>query len=257
MSTGDLSVRAEIDRQDELGQLARSFNRMARQIETTVATLRNFVADAAHEMNTPLTALRTNLELASRDKAGDAQLSAALEQAARLENLNDDLVQLSRLEGGIGLEGAGPVDLAGLAKRLGESYAAQAEQAGLDFELVVSTRPLIVNGDQELLIRAMNNLVDNAIKFTLQGGHVALTLDSSDSWAWIEVTDSGIGIEEADLDLVFGRFHRGRNAAAYPGSGLGLAISQSIVNAHGGRIEVASQPGRTRVKAYLPAHRPS
>jgi len=250
-------VRAEIDRQDELGQLARSFNRMAQQIEGTVATLRNFVADAAHEMNTPLTALRTNLELASRDRASAPQLKAALEQATRLENLNDDLVQLSRLEGGIGLEGASPIDLAQLVKRLGESYAAQAEQAGLDFELAISSRPLAVTGDQELLIRAVNNLVDNAIKFTPQGGHVALTLDGDDSWVWIEVVDTGIGIEEADLDLVFGRFHRGRNAAAYPGSGLGLAISQSIVSAHGGRIEVASQPGQTQVKAYLPAQKPS
>ena len=252
MSAGDLSVRTEISRNDELGQLAHSFNRMARQIETTVATLRNFVADAAHEMNTPLTALRTNLELAIRDRAGDPLLTGALEQATRLESLNDDLVQLSRLEGGIGLGSVGPVDLSQQLGGLGERYAAQAEQAGLDFELTVPRRSLIVEGDQDLLVRAMNNLVDNAIKFTPQGGQVTLALGGDDAWAWVEVTDTGIGIEESDLDQVFSRFHRGRNAAEYPGSGLGLAISHSIAEAHGGRIEMASQPGRTRVKIYLP-----
>jgi signal transduction histidine kinase len=173
-------------------------------------------------------------------------------QAARLEGLNDDLVQLSRLEGDIGLEHVEPVDLSRQLNRLGERYAAQAEQAGLDFDLAVSQRSLIVDGDPELLARAINNLVDNAIKFTPQGGRVTLALNGDSSWASITVADTGIGIEENDLALIFDRFHRGRNAAGYPGSGLGLAISQSIVKAHAGRIEVASQPGRTEAKVYLP-----
>jgi two-component system sensor histidine kinase MprB len=221
-----------------------------------VATLRNFVADAAHEMNTPLTALRTNLELAARPGPADPLLTGALDQAARLEKLNDDLVQLSRIEGGIGLESVGPVDLGRHLTRLSERYAAQAEQAGLAFEMTMAERTperaVIVEGDEELLTRAINNLVDNAVKFTPQGGRVTLALDGDGSWACITVADNGIGIEETDLALVFGRFHRGRNAADYPGSGLGLAISQSILDAHGGRIEVASQPGRTQVKAFLP-----
>jgi HAMP domain-containing protein len=140
MSAGDLGVRADIARGDELGQLALSFNRMAERIEATVATLRNFVADAAHEMNTPLTALRTNLELAARPGSADPLLTSALDQAARLEKLNDDLVQLSRIEGGIGLESVGPVDLGRHLTRLSERYAAQAEQAGLAFEMTMAER---------------------------------------------------------------------------------------------------------------------
>jgi signal transduction histidine kinase len=217
-----------------------------------VATLRNFVADAAHEMNTPLTALRTNLELASRSGTDDPLLTGAMEQAARLERLNDDLVQLSRLEGGIGLERTEPVDLERQIGRWAESYAAQAEQAGLHFELTMPGRPLIIDGDPDLLARATNNLVDNAIKFTPQDGRVALTLDGDDAWACIAVADTGIGIHEADLKLVSGRFHRGRNAAEYPGSGLGLAISHSIVEAHDGLMEIASRPGETRVTIRLP-----
>jgi signal transduction histidine kinase len=252
MSAGDLSVRTEIARRDELGQLARSFNRMAQQVESTVATLRNFVADAAHEMNTPLTALRTNLELAMRDNSGDPRLRGALEQATRLESLNDDLLQLSRLQGGIGLENVGPVDLSRQLKLWSERYAAQAEQAGLNYELTAPQRPLAVRGDQDLLARAINNLVDNAIKFTPQGGQIILTLGGDNGWVWLEVSDTGIGIEDSDLDQVFNRFHRGRNAAEYPGSGLGLAISHSIIEAHGGHIELTSQPGQTRVRVDLP-----
>ncbi|UCG25765.1 MAG: HAMP domain-containing histidine kinase [Chloroflexota bacterium] len=261
MSAGELAVRADISRGDELGQLAQSFNKMAERIEATVATLRNFVADAAHEMNTPLTALRTNLELAARADDADPLLASAMDQATRLEQLNDDLVQLSRIEGGIGLESVEPVDLGRRLLRLSERYAAQAEQAGLAFEMTMAEpmperapeRAVIVEGDEELLARAVNNLVDNAVKFTPQGGRVTLTLGGDGSWVTITVADTGIGIEEDDLNLVFGRFHRGRNAAEYPGSGLGLAISQSIIDAHGGRIEIASQPGRTQVRAFLPA----
>ncbi len=252
MSTGDLSIRAKISRGDEFGQLADSFNRMAEQIENMVATLKNFVADAAHEMNTPLTALRTQLELAAKTRNDDPLLTGAREQALRLVSLTDDLVQLSRLEGGIGLESTGPVDLGRLLSEVGERYAAQAEQAGLSFELTLSQQLLIAIGDQELLTRAFDNLLDNAIKFTPPGGQVNVTLSKDGSWAWIDVTDTGIGVEEDDLELIFDRFHRGRNAAEFSGSGLGLAIVLSIVEAHGGQIEVTSKPGHTLVKIRLP-----
>ena len=252
LSAGDLGVRANISRGDELGQLALSFNKMAERIEDTVATLRNFVADAAHEMNTPLTALLTHLELAARKEPDDPLLSGAIAQVARLESLNDDLLQLSRLEGGIGLESLAPVDLGAQLGRQGERYAAQAEQAGLDFELALEQRPLTVEGDKQLLARAVGNLINNAVKFTPEGGRVILSLSGEGSWATISVIDTGIGVEDADLALIFGRFHRGRNAADFPGSGLGLAITHSIVEAHGGRIEVASEPGRTQVKMLLP-----
>ena len=252
MSAGDLSVRANIERGDELGRLAGSFNTMAGRIEDTVATLRNFVADAAHEMNTPLTALLTHLELAAKNNPGDPLLSGAISQVSRLENLNDDLLQLSRLEGGIALDKLAPVDLGDQLGRQGERYAAQAEQAGLNFALALDREQITVEGDQELLARAVDNLVDNAIKFTPEGGEITLSLAGEGYWSLISVSDTGIGIEAADLALIFDRFHRGRNAAGYPGSGLGLAISHSIVEAHGGRLEVTSEPGRTRVRIFLP-----
>jgi signal transduction histidine kinase len=256
MSAGDLGVRANIFRGDELGQLALSFNKMAGRIEDTVATLRNFVADAAHEMNTPLTALLTQLELASRNQPEDPLLSGAITQVTRLESLNDDLLQLSRLEGGIGLEKLATVDLGRQLSTQGERYAAQAEQAGLNFEMDLDQRPLVVEGDQALLARAVDNLLDNAIKFTPEGGKISLSLSGDDSWATISVVDSGIGIEATDLSLIFGRFHRGRNAAEYPGSGLGLAITHSIIEAHGGHLEVTSEPGRTQVQMFLPIAQP-
>ena len=257
MSAGDLSVRANLSRGDELGQLALSFNKMAERIEDTVATLRNFVADAAHEMNTPLTALLTHLELAARSEPGNPLISGAITQVTRLENLNDDLLQLSRLEGGIGIGSLARFDLGAQVGDQGERYAAQAEQAGLDFELALDQRPLTVEGDRQLLVRAVDNLIENAIKFTPEGGRVTLSISGEGPRATISVSDTGIGIQDADLALVFNRFHRGRNAAEFPGSGLGLAITHSIVEAHGGRIKVTSEPGRTQVTIFLPIFEPS
>ena len=243
MAKGDLSGRADIKSRDELGQLARSFNQMADQVETTVSTLRRFVSDAAHELRTPLTALHTNLDLAldEKDAAGRiAFISQAQGMAKRLEELNTNLLDLSRLEAN-GL----PVkrellDLAELLRRRIELHASQAEQAGLDFGVEISTVSLPICADEEQIGRALDNLVDNACKFTAPGGTVQVRLLRQGEEAVFSVADTGIGIPADDLAQIFNRFHRGRNTTAYPGSGLGLAIVKAIVAMHAGQVEVQS-----------------
>ncbi len=143
--------------QDELGQMARAFNRMADQVESTIVTLRQFVADAAHQMHTPLTALRTNLELAAGP--GDAApqtlyLERAQGQVARLTVLTDELLQLARVETGIAGADRQRFDLAALARSLAEAQAARAEQAGLEFNLVAPDTPVWVMGQPEQIERA-------------------------------------------------------------------------------------------------------
>jgi signal transduction histidine kinase len=243
MAKGDLSGRADIKSRDELGQLARSFNQMADQVETTVSTLRRFVSDAAHELRTPLTALHTNLDLAldEKDAAGrTAFISRAQGMAKRLEGLNTNLLDLSRLEAN-GL----PVkrellDLAELLRGRIEVHASQAEQAGLDFDVEISTASLPICADGNQIGRALDNLVDNACKFTAPGGTVRVKLLRQGEEAVFTVTDTGIGIPGGDLPQIFNRFHRGRNTTAYPGSGLGLAIVKAIVAMHAGQVEVQS-----------------
>jgi signal transduction histidine kinase len=260
MAAGDLAARADVNRRDELGDLARSFNKMADQVEETVVTLRRFVSDAAHEIHTPLTALRTNLELAREDappgRGGHVEEAEA--QVQRLEGLTAGLLDLSRIEAGTGTQPNVLVPLLPLLQELGELYASRAEQAGLDFQLSLPESPVGLQGDAAQLRRALGNLLDNAIKFTPRGGMVQLGLsrdgngDGEGGTAVLWVEDSGPGIPAEDLPHLFQRFYRGRNASGYPGSGLGLAIVKAIAERHGGEVQAENTAAGARFTMRLP-----
>jgi len=253
MATGDLSARADIHRVDEIGSLGRAFNEMANRVEITVGTLAHFASDAAHELQTPLTALHTNLELAQTSADPREYLARAAEQVARLEHLTRDLLDLSRIEGGGSDPEPARLDLARLVGVICEPFAAQAEQAGIDFRLVLPPGPAWVVGQESRLAQALANLVENALKFTPSGGWVEVGLAVEEGRAALWVEDSGIGIAPEDLPGLFQRFHRGRNAAGYPGSGLGLSIVKAVVSAHGGAVKAVSDEGRTRFTLEIPA----
>jgi len=250
MSAGDLSARVPVryHYQGEARELAVAFNRMTGQVEETIVTLRRFVSDAAHEIHTPLTALRTNLELALDDEF----VQRAQTQVERLEMLAEGLLNLSRIEAGTLAEAHAPVALIPLVQEVSELYASWAEQAGLTFDLTLPEISVTVQGDEAQLQRALGNLLDNALKFTPAGGTVSVGLCQEGEWAELWVEDTGIGIPKDDLPHLFSRFHRGRNAAAYPGSGLGLAIVKAIVEAHGGRVRGENVEGGARFTMWLP-----
>jgi signal transduction histidine kinase len=248
MAEGDLTARADVARRDELGTLARSFNQMADRVEEIVITLRRFVSDAAHEIHTPLTALHTNLELAREDE----HVVQAQTQVERLEALTEGLLDLSRLESGTQGQSLAPVPLVPLVQQVSERYASRAEQAGLTFDLSLPDTPVTVQGDEAQLRRALTNLLDNAIKFTPEGGSVLLGLRQEGDFSILWVEDTGIGIRSADLPHLFERFHRGRNAAAYPGSGLGLAIVKAVVERHEGQVRAEATEQGARFTMWIP-----
>jgi signal transduction histidine kinase len=258
MAEGELSARATVIRADEVGQLAHSFNHMADQVEETVTTLRRFVADAAHELHTPLTALRTNLELVGGDTGPDDQrifIERAQEQVGRLESLTRDLLDLSRFETGTGAGEFAPLNLNDVAQEISEIYASRAEQAGLAFSMQLPDEPMTIRGHESQLHRAIGNLLDNALKFTPEGGAISFGLrrlpGAGQAELWVE--DTGIGIPPDDLPQLFSRFHRGRNAAAYPGSGLGLAIVKAIAETHQGQVEAENTGHGARFLIRWPA----
>ena len=256
MAEGDYTIRTDVDREDEFGTLARIFNRMAEKVEGTVGTLRRFVSDAAHELNTPLTALRTNLELALGEKKTSARkkyIDGALEQATRLEKVTDALLDLSRLEGGVVEEEPESIFLAELVREESERYASWAEQSGIGFTLDLPKEDIEILGRGSQIRRAVSNLLDNAIKFTPEGGNVNVGLRCEGDCVELWVEDTGIGIPADEIHHLFNRFHRSRNAAEYPGSGLGLAIVKSIVEGHRGSIWVKSDDQRTRFTISLPS----
>ncbi len=252
MAAGDLSARADIHRVDEIGSLGRAFNEMARRVETTVLTLQRFAADAAHELHTPLTALRTNLELAQSTADPGDYMARATEQVARLEHLTRELLDLSRIEGGAPIPEEKRLDLARLVAQICEPFAAQAEQAGIDFRLEGAGEPVWVWGQASRLTQAVENLVENALKFTPPGGWVGVRLAVENGRAVLRVEDNGIGIQADDLPALFQRFHRGHNAAGYPGSGLGLSIVKAVADAHGGAVWAEREPGCTRFILEVP-----
>ncbi len=180
-------------------------------------------------------------------------LERALQQALRLEELTDALLDLSRLEGGALEEEPGPMILPELIREESERYASRAEQSGIDFTLDLPEEEIKIVGRESQIRRVLNNLLDNAIKFTPEGGNVSVGLRHKGERIELLVADTGIGIPADEIHHLFNRFHRSRNAAGYPGSGLGLAIAKSIVEGHRGSIWAESDDQGTRFTISLPA----
>lgn len=246
MGEGKLTVRSGIKRHDEIGRVAVSFNQMAERIDDTVSSLRRFVADAAHEINTPITALKGNLELleSAVSPAQSHLLKQALEQTNRIQTLAADLLQLSELDGAVPIE-MSQLDLAELIGQQNERIAAEAEQADIEFSAQLPAEPIWINGHPPSLLSLYLNLIDNALKFTPEGGSIEVVLERGGDHANLRVIDTGIGLN-GDTDLIFDRFYRSPQAVAYPGNGLGLAICAKIVEQHGGMIAVESSPNKTQ-----------
>lgn len=251
MHQGELDARADVKRSDEVGQLATTFNAMAARIEAVVYGLRRFVADAAHELHTPLTALRTSLELALESPTR-ADLQRALRQVDRLQVLTDDLLDLSRLDATTDSINLVPTNLSQMLRQIAERYASRAEQKGIHFDLKLPSAPIIQAVEPSHFARALSNLLDNALKFTPSGGEVRLQAGQGDRLLIISVQDTGPGVSAHDLPYLFDRFRRGANAVNVPGSGLGLAIVKAIVKQHGGTVQAhLTHPGM-RFDIWLP-----
>ncbi len=255
MAAGDLGARAPVAGGDEVGRLGESFNGMAARVETTVTSLRRFVADAAHEIGTPLTALQADLELAERKAQSDDErrlVGRALDQTARLAGLSNNLLQLSRLEAGEPAGEAQSSDLVAVARELADGVASRAEQAGVELELDVDAGPLPVPLGQTRLQTVLANLLDNAVKFTPEGGAVRLAVTREGGEAVATVADTGVGIPADEQRAIFERFHRARNVSAYPGNGLGLAIVKAAVEQAGGTVSFSSTEAGTTFRVALP-----
>ena len=251
------SPRFGIVEVDELGQ---QFNVMADRLSESVRLLqadrdrlREFVADVSHELRTPIAALRTFTELQRDGEVDEAQRSEFLdrstEQINRLEWMSTNLLDLSRIDAGIFPLDMRWGDLRDPVRVVVEAHAVLAEGRGISLVSEVPTSPVMLRFDRERIVQLLNNLVGNALKFTKRGGEVVVALAETPDGGRLEVRDSGPGIPEAELPLVFDRFFRGTNVgdARASGSGLGLAIARSIVEMHGGRIEAASAIGQGSV----------
>jgi heavy metal sensor kinase len=243
---------------DELDQLARTLNEMLERLDDAFRQIRQFSADASHELQTPLTILKGELEVALRvprtATAYQGLLGSALEEIDRIALLVDSLMLLARADAGVLRMDQRPVELHHLVQDVYAQTQILAEAKGIDFQLG-PVECLVLPGDDERLRRLLLNLVDNAIKYTPRHGLVTLALRRQGNQAALHITDTGIGLSPQEQTQIFQRFYRTREARLHSatGSGLGLCIARSIAMAHGGTIRLDSAPGQgSTFTVYLP-----
>jgi heavy metal sensor kinase len=260
ISAEDLSGRLNLrGPEDEVGRLARTFDAMLARLQSAFEQQRRFTADASHELRTPLTAMIGQIDVAIERPRDSESYRATLievrEQASRLARLSNDLLLLARADIQSAPQSAELIDLSSLLPAI----VAQVEPlaAAKQQEVVLDrSTPLLVRGNEDDLIRLFLNLLDNAIRYTPQGGQITIGSAHEDDCLAISVADTGPGVAAEHLPRLFDRFFRADRARnrAQGGSGLGLAIAQSIAQAHGGRLLVQSTIGHgSTFTAVLPA----
>jgi heavy metal sensor kinase len=258
--SNDLTRRIdEKPTKDEVGRLAATFNEMLGRIEELFRAQQRFVADVSHELRSPLTAIRGNLDLLRRGAVAETispqtALAAIDSEASRMQRLVQDLLLLAQADAGVQIQKQ-PVELDSL---LLDVYH-QTKLTTTSVKLALGAWDQVqITGDPDRLKQLFINLIDNAIKYTPAGGEVTLSLGRDGTMACVSVADTGIGIPEKDLPHIFDRFYRVDKARTREqgGTGLGLSISKWIVDQHNGKIEVQSQVGKgTTFTVWLPLAR--
>ena len=256
---GELDQRVAAASNDEIGELGRTFNRMADTIRANMERLkqtdslrRELIANVSHDLRSPLTSIQGYVEtllMKQESLSGEEQkeyLQVILSDAVMLNELVHELFELSKLEARQMQPNLERFVLTELAQDVYGKYLPQAEALQLALQAEFPEKLLFVQGDINMIERVLSNLIENALDHTPAGGLVTLRLEELPGQVRAEVVDSGAGIPAEELPHIFERFFSGRRGAstARGGSGLGLAIAQKIMELHGSRIQVESEPGR-------------
>jgi len=250
VGTREFSRRVEVTGSDEMIELAQAFNEMASQLEQAETLRRNLMADAAHELRTPLSVLQGNLRAILDDvyTLDKSEIARLYDQTRLLSRLVDDLRELALAEAGQLQLNLAPIDLANLIRDTAATFGPVAEAAEITLSVETPDRLSPVQADAARMGQVLHNLLDNALRHTPAGGTITLgagyeqTLESEIACCWLAVQDSGEGISAEDLPYVFDRFYRADSARsrATGGAGLGLAVVRAIVEAHEGQVSAAS-----------------
>jgi signal transduction histidine kinase len=239
---------------DEIGHLSASFGEMAVRLQEAEELERNFLMTVSHELRTPLTAIRGHVEAlregVAQDEASRSEsLGVIAAEAARLERLVGDVLDLAKLDTRRFTLRHEEVDMGRLLERAYTTFAEEARRRGIDYRQVIGARPVII-ADGDRVLQIISNLLSNAFRWTPDGGSVELALDQENGTISVAVEDSGPGIPEDEVDRIFRPFWS-RDGG---GTGLGLAIARELATAHGGQILLETEPGRgARFQLVLPA----
>jgi len=246
----------------EVQELARSFNEMSTRVQATQQSQRDFVANVSHDLKTPLTSIQGFAQAildgtASAPEELSQSAGVIYAEAGRMHRMVLDLLELARMDAGIADFKRQPVDLANLLRGLVEKLTPQARQAQVNLQAEIG--PLTtLTGDEDRLVQAFANLVDNALKFTPASGEVVIRAGQAAGQVEVSVSDTGSGIPAEELPRIFDRFYQTDKSRSWErrGSGLGLSIASEIIRAHRGTISIHSLPGKGSIFIVtLPAAR--
>ena len=256
VAEGNFATRIPVDHSGQLGQLAHTFNEMQGRLAELDTARKQFIANASHELRTPIFSLGGFLELLDEEDPSPEERAEFMrtmrQQIERLTKLSSDLLNLSQLDaGGVELDPQ-DVDLSALAREVVQEFGPRADRHRSRLELRTPDRPVIALADPDRVRQIIRILLDNALTHTPEGVSVTVTTYSVNRRAELTVSDEGPGIPQRMQKRLFDRFYTANPSG---GSGLGLAIARSLLEAHGGTLEVeATGPAGTTFLARLPLH---
>jgi two-component system, OmpR family, sensor kinase len=255
VAAGDFSQPIKADSDDELGQLARTFNEMQDQLARLDRARKQFIASASHELRTPIFSLGGFLELLADEDLDEDTRRAFLEQIRgqvdRMRNLAVELLDLSRLEAGALELRIEPTDVGQLAREVAAEFTPAAASHKSDVELDLHVEPIELDCDPERVAQVLRILLDNALRHTPPGTDVRVSAARSNGHVRLEVVDRGPGINRQNMPHIFEPFFTSNEQAQ--GAGLGLAIARELAERMQGRLTVRSGPGKTTFALVLPA----
>jgi heavy metal sensor kinase len=246
ISEGSLKQRVPVKKyQDEIDQLAITFNQMLDRIQALVTGIREMSDNIAHDLKSPITRIRgiseVNLTTGASDKDYETMAASTIEECDRLLDMINTMLVISKTEAGVNKLDTQEMDIGAVVRDACELFRAPAEDK--DLRLVCDAPGnFSISGDNRLIQRMIANLLDNAIKYTPAGGSIEMTVNTVNDAATITVKDTGIGISEKDIPRIFERFYRCDPSRSEAGIGLGLSFARAIARAHGGDITVTSIP---------------
>jgi len=244
----------------ELTELANAFNTMMDRVELAFEEQLRFTDDAAHQLRTPLTVLRGELELALKHARSSDEyervLESNLEEVERMVRLVGRMLDLARLEAGKVEVATEPVRIDAVLRELADDFKPLAEEQRMNFDLS-ALRPANVRGDPLRLYQAFMSIMENALRYSPPGSHIEMASSQNEQGATVSIRDHGKGIPPDEFESIFLRFHRGRNAEG-PGYGIGLSLAASVLRIHGGSLRASNHPeGGAVFTAVFPSPTPS
>ncbi|MGB6692360.1 MAG: ATP-binding protein [Terracidiphilus sp.] len=246
----NLDTRLPISKaKDEISDLSRTLNQMLERIDKAFASVRAFTGNASHELRTPISLLRTEIEVALYRPRSNEEYRDTLmrlhEESIRMTNLVENLLSLARADGGSEDMALVPIEVNGLFRKTEQAWKKTMQLAGIAFSVETPHRDLVLLGEPAGVSRLLSILLENSCKYTPRGGGVVLSASATEDTVILAVRDTGIGISSEHLPRIFDRFYRVSQpgSAASRGAGLGLALGKWIAERHGSRLTVGSEPG--------------